>query len=399
MPKDVSVDPEFPFPGEYGPNGFATQCIRLGKLTHPQLSEHCKTFKLAHTGNKAALTERLKNFSEDPSCWDSLLPGATNTHKGARKAQDEKKTKPKTSAIRRENLFHGAEGVRIANIPATERSKDLRTAEEKAAILPWAKRIVEQYPYKPNTHCPDTGASLYVRPQAVHPEAKSKLPLPYHGITVIGSDSVDPAYNDVEMTDASPLPAAVSHPVTFPPVPLPTLTLSSSSTSSGNTSADVSAVIQDQSTTRTLTLASGKLFTFRESDVPDPPAVSYASCLETLLSEWDDNSLHWPGTSPLKINNTPVAIVHWPAVYKYWKVNQWKGIKKHWFDWKILVRAMNTAPTLAEFWTRYCINKGGHLHRMKYTPLLAQLAKERKVENERLADLARSKLTIEQLTY
>jgi hypothetical protein len=31
MPKDISVDddPEFPFPGEYTPNGFATQYIRL----------------------------------------------------------------------------------------------------------------------------------------------------------------------------------------------------------------------------------------------------------------------------------------------------------------------------------------------------------------------------------
>ena len=29
MPKDVEVDPEFPFPGDYGPNGFATQYICL----------------------------------------------------------------------------------------------------------------------------------------------------------------------------------------------------------------------------------------------------------------------------------------------------------------------------------------------------------------------------------
>lgn len=67
----------------------------------------------------------------------SLIPGATNTHKGSRKPQEEKKGKAKTSTLRRESLFHGAAGVRIANAPVTERSKDLRTAEEKAAILPW----------------------------------------------------------------------------------------------------------------------------------------------------------------------------------------------------------------------------------------------------------------------
>jgi hypothetical protein len=29
MPKDISEDPALPFPGEYGPTGFATQYIRL----------------------------------------------------------------------------------------------------------------------------------------------------------------------------------------------------------------------------------------------------------------------------------------------------------------------------------------------------------------------------------
>ncbi|KAJ7798850.1 hypothetical protein B0H14DRAFT_3543864 [Mycena olivaceomarginata] len=124
---------------EYTPNGFATQYIRLAKLTNVQLSEHCKTFNLAFTGNKAALTDRLKDFSKDKLHWDRLIPGATNAHKGARKPQNEKKTKPKVSTIRRETLFQGADGVRTANAPVTERSKDLLTAEEKAAIMPWAR--------------------------------------------------------------------------------------------------------------------------------------------------------------------------------------------------------------------------------------------------------------------
>jgi hypothetical protein len=41
--------------------------------------------------------------------------------------------------IRQEHLFQDADGVRVLNAPVTERSKDLRTAEEKAAILPWVR--------------------------------------------------------------------------------------------------------------------------------------------------------------------------------------------------------------------------------------------------------------------
>jgi hypothetical protein len=118
------------------------------------LTEHCKSFKLPHSGNKAALTQRLTAFSKDKEHWtryvvtfvdisicsypgDSILPGATNAHKGSRKPEADKKTKPKISTLRREGSFHDVDGVRVPNAPVTERSKDLRTAEEKAAIMPW----------------------------------------------------------------------------------------------------------------------------------------------------------------------------------------------------------------------------------------------------------------------
>lgn len=34
-------------------------------------------------------------------------------------------------------MFHGADGVRVLNAPITERSKDVRTAETRDAIMPW----------------------------------------------------------------------------------------------------------------------------------------------------------------------------------------------------------------------------------------------------------------------
>ncbi|KAJ7892544.1 hypothetical protein B0H14DRAFT_2686793 [Mycena olivaceomarginata] len=424
MPKDVSVDddPEFPFPGDYTPSGFTTQYIRLATLTKPQLSEHCKTFQLAYSGNKPALLDRLKNFSKDKTRWDSLIPGATNTHKGSRKPQEEKKGKPKTSTLRRESLFHGAAGVRIANAPVTERSKDLRTAEEKAAILPWAKHIVEQYPYKPNINRADANASIYISPPAVNAEPASQTQT---------APSV-PVHNSFNVPVANPPQTAMdllagfiayvqhnqnilsSHPTSdvpltaAPPLPSSTASESGSATTGNPAATDLdmsvstsvpSSASNNETPTRTLALAGGRFITFRESDIPDPPAVSYASRMADLLLEWDDNWPNWRGTSSLTINGVPVPVIYWPTIYKYWKSNQWKGVKKHWFDWKILVRAM-TATTLDQFWARFSVpGKNGQLQRMKYTPIIARLAEERHAENQRLSDLALRELTTEQLTY
>jgi hypothetical protein len=104
---------------------------------------------------------------------------------------------------------------------------------------------------------------------------------------------------------------------------------------SASTSIASSGSDNSETPTRTLTLAGGRVVTFRESDIPDPPAVSYASRMDDLLSEWDDKSPHWGGSSSLTINGVPVPVIYWPTVYKYWKHSQWKGVKKQWFDWKV----------------------------------------------------------------
>ncbi|KAJ7490773.1 hypothetical protein FB451DRAFT_1023540 [Mycena latifolia] len=149
----------------------------------------------------------------------------------------------------------------------------------------------------------------------------------------------------------------------------------------------------DEAPTRTLKMAGGKIITFCEPDIPDPPAISFAKDIEDLLQVWDDNSPHWNGTSPLKINAVPVPLIYWPTVYKYWRATQWKGVKK------ILVRAMSRT-TLDDFWAQCSSpDKNGQLQCMKYTRILTHLANEWKTENKRLANLARAELTPEQLTY
>ncbi|KAJ7847623.1 hypothetical protein B0H14DRAFT_2769785 [Mycena olivaceomarginata] len=391
MPKDTSRDEALPFPGEYGPDGFTTQYINLGPLTTAVLTEHCKSFKLPHSGNKAALTQRLTAFSKDKEHWTSILPGATNAHKGSRKPEADKKTKPKISTLRREGLFHGIDGVRVPNAPVTERSKDLRTAEEKAAIMPWAKRIVEKYPYKPCTDQADVNATMQPRNKSTldptpSPNESIFDPTPSPSLqnktaadiltdllALVQNNRINTlqSSSDVQMTSVEPLVSSSTSlpppfPSAMPPPPESESTLTTTKTL----------------LPRTLKLAGGKFITFTETEVPDPLAKSYANCIQDLLSEWDDNIPHWKGNSPLEINGVPIALVYWPIVYRYWKGSQWRGVKKIWFDWKVLFHAMS-ATMLDEFWTRYSLalcelnpdelmyRKGGKHYKMMKPAMIA----------------------------
>jgi hypothetical protein len=157
------------------------------------------------------------------------------------------------------------------------------------------------------------------------------------------------AYVQLNQNADIPLNHPTSDELLAAPPPLPSSTASESgsmtlSTIGNHPAADLdmsvstsipSSASDNETRTQTLALAGGNFITFRESDIPDPPAVSYASRMEDLLVEWDDNWPNWRGTSSLKINGVPVPVIYWPTVYKYWKSNQWKGVKKHWFDWKV----------------------------------------------------------------
>ncbi|KAF8209788.1 hypothetical protein K438DRAFT_1665923 [Mycena galopus ATCC 62051] len=411
MPKDVSddVDPALPFPGQFGPNGFATQYIQLKQLKKAELSDHCKRFGLPYSGNMATLTARLEAFSHDKPRWDSLIPGSTNTHKGPRKSNEDRKTKPKTSAIRRENLFQGADGVRVANAPVTERSKDLRTAKDKEAIMPWARYIVTTYPYRPNAGRSGTGASMYIN-SPVH-AAASKAPGIKTAATAIVSgpetSAADKIATQPQFVLPSPRSEAAVVPDAAPPISCPILSNSTAppagpapdAVDSPMVSVSPDADGHETPSIRTLRLAGSKFVTFGESDIPDPPAVSYAKNFEDLLGVWNDKFPQWTGTSPLMIKNIPIPLVYYPLVYKYWKGTQWHGVKKVWFQWKILVQAMSRT-TLDDFRAQYSVlDEHGILRRLKYTPLLKILELERKAEDEKLAALALIELTPEQLTY
>lgn len=62
---------------------------------------------------------------------------------------------------------------------------------------------------------------------------------------------------------------------------------------------------------------------------------------------WDDDWPTWnPSEAVLRIQGEPIALKHWPDVYKYGKSGQWAGTKKNWTQWQVSIRpALSIPPT------------------------------------------------------
>jgi hypothetical protein len=85
-----------------------------------------------------------------------------------------------------------------------------------------------------------------------------------------------------------------------------------------------------------LKLGNGKLLRFSRKSVCDPPAISFAKDIPKLMRMWDDSSEAWsPSEAVLHIQGEPIALKHWPDVYRYGKHGQWAGTKKNWAQWRV----------------------------------------------------------------
>jgi hypothetical protein len=85
-----------------------------------------------------------------------------------------------------------------------------------------------------------------------------------------------------------------------------------------------------------LRLGDGTILTLTKAEVPDPPAVSFATDIARLNRIWDDTSMYWtPAQCALQIHGHPIALVHWPAIYSYGKKGQWRGTLNKWTDWQV----------------------------------------------------------------
>ncbi|KAJ3915736.1 hypothetical protein F5877DRAFT_69613 [Lentinula edodes] len=148
-------------PGRHEDGVYYVVYKNITKLTGPGLKELCKQYSLATTGNKTVLKERITGFSQDKIRWQHLLPNARRSHRGVRDGgvtKNKHKTdvgsvkvkKLKPSVLRRNELMglplHAPLGAQLF---ASERSKDMRTLEEKSSLLRRAKEFDDAHPHIP----------------------------------------------------------------------------------------------------------------------------------------------------------------------------------------------------------------------------------------------------------
>lgn len=138
---------QLPFPGSLGPDGTRdVQYLSLDGQPKSTLKELCREFKLPISGNVAQLIDRLREYSGDDEKWKSLGAVKMRSHPNG-KAQ-------RYSQIRRAALFKSDPALApspILHTLPTERSRDLRTAQQVAMVIPWAENFVKRFPYKPPT--------------------------------------------------------------------------------------------------------------------------------------------------------------------------------------------------------------------------------------------------------
>ncbi|KAJ3933668.1 MAG: hypothetical protein NXY57DRAFT_959717 [Lentinula lateritia] len=137
---------EYTFPKKDG----STFKAKIMSMRVPELKALCGQVGQPRGGIKTVLQERLKAYSSSPDLWKLLQPDARRSHKGSHICQDnptgmstaEKKPAKKKSAYtkRREALFGDSE-----DSGPIQRSKDMRTEQEKKEMLDWAAEMSKEF--------------------------------------------------------------------------------------------------------------------------------------------------------------------------------------------------------------------------------------------------------------
>ncbi|KAF9075774.1 hypothetical protein BDP27DRAFT_1414946 [Rhodocollybia butyracea] len=130
-------------------------------MKRPELVALCREFSLGVVGKMADFKEKLTGFSENVIRWRTCKACSLRVHEGKivknsspkkekASAPVKKAKKLKLSMIRRNELMGTV--LDASGVPqhfAAERSKDMRTLEEKNNLLRWAKKFYESHPYVP----------------------------------------------------------------------------------------------------------------------------------------------------------------------------------------------------------------------------------------------------------
>ncbi|GAV99316.1 protein [Lentinula edodes] len=426
-------------PGEYKDGAIHAVYKDIDSLKRPALQALCKQYFLGTLGNKAILKQKLTRFSENRIHWQSLIHGARRSHRGVRDGGITKNNpKPQTgsipsvsmvkklkpSVIRRNELL----GLPL-NAPLgsqlfdTQRSKDTRTMEEKAALLRWAKEFRESYPFIPREEIArrrkakeeemakgkatstvmvaesirsmnEQIASLTATIQMLAVGLPTLPPLPAEvldKLTQITTPSGSFEHATITATSCGSISlnpqVSFSSPTSIPFLSPPFDTSINSNTLPVNGSANATLAVtptNNVATTanragdervHTLTIGHGQVLTYKYSHIH---------------RVWDDERPSWDpidcAKNLLEINGTAIALRYWQEVFSGKKNKVWSWLKKLWIEWKYVAECYRSRSP-EHFWQDFSFSTGEHFHWKAITNQLRDLRSER---DQQLVDKAKA---------
>ncbi|KAL0564049.1 hypothetical protein V5O48_018008 [Marasmius crinis-equi] len=358
--------------------------------------------KLTASGNKAELQARLKEYSGNPNSWNLSQPGAHRAHKGSHSGT--KKTGLKGYKKRRAELIPEADPGKV------QRSKDTRSRVQKEEMVAWAKKFIRDHPQRPRspkrlqeesnafvsnrqissqlTNIQQELKRLAVNPRlptpilsmsTVSPVANVHLPVP------IPSNRLPIHTPSPVLAVPVPSPASTTTPYATPPSSSPPPSSPPPSTPVISDSKDMSSALPTSTSSVVhLTLYDGTTLSFRRSDVPPPPNLSFSDNIDLLARMWTDSHARFREEEcPLKIQGRGIALKYWIDVYKRKERKgpdgkpiqdtRWKGTRGKWNKWKYIAERYNSS-TPEDFWAEYSRSDGT---RMNWSDIDKTMRKQR----------------------
>lgn len=401
----MDVDPRgLPLPGKLVDGVREVVHEDIECVPKARLQELCDGFGLGKTGNMATLKDRLRKFSADRREWDGL-PGARNSHRGPRDGGvtkgRKKKGTTKRSTQRRQLLFSAsASGTGSTARPClpTEGSRDMRTDEEKAELLAWGRRCaalnavelekrraLARAEHEPSPPRVSLDATARVQGEASNAPASPEAPSPPVAAQVVSEcPTLAERLQQVqaELAALTMAIAAAGGSAAAGVAPCPAAAVATDGPASP---AAAAAATDGHPPTDYIRLGNGTLLPFTKQDIPDPPLISFAKDIPRLMRVWDDSTPEWsPSEAVLYVQGEPIALKHWPSLYRYGKSRQWAGTKKNWAHWRDIAASWQTL-TEDHFWLKFSTGQ----QRMSYTAICEVLKEERMAADRHLAERAR----------
>ncbi|KAJ4486413.1 hypothetical protein C8R41DRAFT_921285 [Lentinula lateritia] len=427
----------------------------LNSLKRTALIEICKKYSLTTQGNMQVLKEKIVGFSENKIRWQCLIPAARRAHRGVRDggitknkpklkeattAASAKVKKLKLSTVRRNELMglplDAPLGVQLFD---TNRSKDLRTLEQKNSLLRWAKMFCDKHPYVTReelarrrkikdeerarenatstakvaeymhsmiehvsnlraeiqtlkTGFPQPRSALCAQLPASHSIPSCSPPAPYNASSPAASPYTSLTANSILLSKDRSFDGGLLACVGGALIPTPFVDngVVAVNGSSGSSTLLTNRPSSELEKVYVITIGFGKIVRFKESELSEPPSITFATNISRLDRVWDDERPNWDpedcGKRLLSINGIPIALRYWRGVFSGKKSSVWASLKKIWSEWKYVAERYR-ASSPVEFWKEFSFVDGRRFHWKAISDHLRNLRSE---HEQQLVDQAKA---------